>query len=158
MTDRDEQIARLRDAHNLGVVRRTGTTMADLTPVVADEIIRGGRWAPAQSKPELPKYPHQPEDSPFRCDPVGLEPSLGYSIEDQPAVGEVFEIERAQQILNERSVADAHHSAMEHELSVASPDSSTAPVDAPSVSSSSDGGSSDAGAVSPSVEPMVRRI
>jgi hypothetical protein len=39
------------------------------------------------------RYPRLPADNPFSSDISGVEPPLGYAIDAQDAVGEVFEIE-----------------------------------------------------------------
>ena len=39
-------------------------------------------------------YPQQPSTSPWHRDPVGTEPPLGYSVEQQEPTGEKFEIEK----------------------------------------------------------------
>src|SRR6516162_1790948 len=36
-------------------------------------------------------YPQQPEGSPWRSDPCPIEPPLGYSVDEQEPVGEMFE-------------------------------------------------------------------
>jgi hypothetical protein len=38
-------------------------------------------------------YPAQPEGSPWRSDPIGPEPPLGFSVEDKEPVGEKHEVE-----------------------------------------------------------------
>jgi hypothetical protein len=57
---------------------------------------RGGRYAATGSSPRVIgaspiSYPQQPTNSPWHHDPVGDEPSLGYSVEDHDAVGERHE-------------------------------------------------------------------
>ena len=60
----------------------------------------GGRFAILRKEnpvffPELigpTAYPALPASSPWASDPTGVEPSLGYSIQDQEPVGEQFEI------------------------------------------------------------------
>jgi hypothetical protein len=41
------------------------------------------------------QYPEQPPNSHWARDPVPAEPPLGYSVDDHPPVGEVFEVERS---------------------------------------------------------------
>ena len=41
---------------------------------------------------EATRYPAQPESSPFAADPTGVEPPLGYAIDEQAPVGEAGEI------------------------------------------------------------------
>jgi hypothetical protein len=143
-TDRDEQMERLKQFHNDRLVRRVGTTMADLTGVVSDDV-RGGRYAPPSRKPEAPPtYPHQPPNSPYSADPVGLEPPLGYSIEDQPVVGEPHEVAEAARVMASREVE-----ATLGPLSMAS----TETTDVARQSASSPGDA--AAVVSP---PMKRRV
>jgi hypothetical protein len=61
----------------------------------------GGRYAAAITKTKVAgsdpsvSYPKQPSSSFWSRDPIGLEPSLGYRIDDQEPVGEKFEIERS---------------------------------------------------------------
>jgi hypothetical protein len=50
----------------------------------------GGRYAGELRKEA--SVPRLPESSPWASDPVGVEPALGYSIQDQEPVGEAFEI------------------------------------------------------------------
>jgi hypothetical protein len=57
---------------------------------------RGGRYANADSRASVIgaspiAYPAQPEGSPWHRDPCGTEPPLGYSVDEQEPVGEVFE-------------------------------------------------------------------
>ena len=54
----------------------------------------GGRFA--KPKPLMSgQVPMQPEGSPWAQDPVGLEPPLGYSVEEMEPVGAPHEIERS---------------------------------------------------------------
>jgi hypothetical protein len=56
---------------------------------------RGGRFAtldkPAVTGSSPIAYPNQPPGSPWHSDPCPPEPPLGYSVEEQEPVGEVFE-------------------------------------------------------------------
>jgi hypothetical protein len=62
----------------------------------------GGRFAALpEQKPSVvgakaeTSYPQQPEGSPWANEPSGTEPALGYSVEDQDAVGEPHEQARS---------------------------------------------------------------
>jgi hypothetical protein len=52
----------------------------------------GGRFAAASGQP-LTEYPRQPPTSHWHHDPVGLEPPLGYSVNEMVAVGTPAEVE-----------------------------------------------------------------
>jgi hypothetical protein len=58
----------------------------------------GGRFAPggyvAGSEASV-EYPRQPASSPWASDPVGLEPSLGFSVNQMEPTGTHVEIERS---------------------------------------------------------------
>jgi hypothetical protein len=74
---------------------RRGRTYQGHAIVSADED-RGGRYANAGNSTTVVgarpiSYPQQPATSPFACDPVGPEPPLGYAIDAQEPVGEMFE-------------------------------------------------------------------
>jgi hypothetical protein len=84
-----------------------------------------------------PIYPAQPESSPFHHDPTGNLPDpLGYAIDDQPPVGEPFEIEAAQRILDERSSVppDDGSSAAVPAVPLAAVERAELPTTSPSVS------------------------
>jgi hypothetical protein len=79
------------------LVRQSGGSYRDIALGEAGTV--GGRWA-MESKTKVVgsspiAYPRQPETSPWGSDLVGPEPSLGYSIEEHPAVGEPHEIEKS---------------------------------------------------------------
>jgi len=74
----------------------------------AAELEKVGRFAPV--RPQLvvgadpgPQYPSAAY--PFQCDPTGIEPPLGFSVDDQVPVGEPHDIEKAAQILSEQTSA-----------------------------------------------------
>ena len=76
---------------------------------------RGGRFAFSDSKATVTgsspiAYPQQPPTSPWHSDPCPPEPPLGYSIEDQEPVGEVFE----QQAAAEASAKPTAHGGGRH--------------------------------------------
>src|SRR6516164_3766724 len=59
---------------------------------------RGGRYAAIEKPatvvgtgPGSISYPQQPSNSPWANDPIGLEPPLGFSVEDHDPVGELYE-------------------------------------------------------------------
>jgi hypothetical protein len=60
-----------------------------------DEDIYGGRFAKVNTTTVVGagsiSYPTQPANSPWHRDPVPAEPPLGYSVDAQEPVGEVFE-------------------------------------------------------------------
>lgn len=58
----------------------------------------GGRFAPGGyvgGSERTTDYPRLPEGSPWAGDPVGLEPSLGYSVDDLEPTGTAAEVERS---------------------------------------------------------------
>src|SRR6516165_1620471 len=61
--------------------------------------LAGGRYAKITRLSvvvsSLVAYPRQPETSPWHHDPCGVEPPLGYSVEDQEPTGEKFEQQRS---------------------------------------------------------------
>jgi hypothetical protein len=66
---------------------------------LAEEGMIGGRYA-AEAKQHVigsgqVAYPALPASSPWASDLVPAEPPLGYSVEEQAPVGEVFEIEKS---------------------------------------------------------------
>lgn len=74
--------------------RRMRTYHGQATAGIEDD--RGGRYAASGSSPTVTgsspiRYPAQPAHSPWHHDPIGTEPPLGYSVEAQEPVGEVFE-------------------------------------------------------------------
>jgi hypothetical protein len=59
---------------------------------------RGGRFAAIEKSATVVgaspiSYPQQPSNSPWSTDPIGLEPPLGFSVEDHDPVGELHERE-----------------------------------------------------------------
>jgi hypothetical protein len=75
--------------------RKVSTFMAHAAANIDDD--RGGRYAAVGSSPRVTgaspiSYPQQP--SPWHHDPVGLEPPLGFSVEDHDPVGEPHELAR----------------------------------------------------------------
>jgi hypothetical protein len=75
-------------------VREAATYHSVAASSVDDE--RGGRYAAADSKQTVIgaspiSYPTQPEHSPWSRDECPPEPPLGYSVDAQEPVGEVFE-------------------------------------------------------------------
>jgi hypothetical protein len=67
------------------------STYAERAEIERDITMRsGGRFA-SELKTEA-SVPRQPASSPWSNDPVGVEPPLGYSIQDMEPVGEAFEI------------------------------------------------------------------
>jgi hypothetical protein len=75
-------------------VRATATYHSAAQACIDDE--RGGRYATGGSKASVVgaspiSYPTQPENSPWRRDACPPEPPLGYAIDEQEPVGEVFE-------------------------------------------------------------------
>jgi hypothetical protein len=76
--------------------RKVKGTYMSIAEAAADELA-GGRFAQTANKQRVIGtgpivYPAQPENSPWRCDPCGIEPPLGFSVNDQPAVGEPHEV------------------------------------------------------------------
>jgi hypothetical protein len=57
----------------------------------------GGRFAAAVTKTKVVGA------SPWRCDPCGVEPALGYSVNDQPTTGEWWEVEQSMKTEIQRS-------------------------------------------------------
>jgi hypothetical protein len=61
---------------------------------------RGGRFS-ALNKPSVTgseptvMVPRQPSTSPWHSDPIGTEPPLGFSVEDQPTTGEAWEVQKS---------------------------------------------------------------
>jgi hypothetical protein len=60
----------------------------------------GGRFSAAITKTKVIgsspiSYPQQPTNSPWRRDPCGVEPPLGFSVEDQPTTGEAWEVQKS---------------------------------------------------------------
>jgi hypothetical protein len=57
----------------------------------------GGRYSAAVSKTTFhgwgSRYPGQPASSPWHHDPCGIEPPLGFSVEEMPTTGEWWEVE-----------------------------------------------------------------
>jgi hypothetical protein len=59
------------------------------------DVSLGGRFAAGgevSGAEEATRYPAQPESSPWAADPTGVEPPLGYAIDEQAPVGEFAEI------------------------------------------------------------------
>jgi hypothetical protein len=76
---------------------REATTYHSVAQASVDDE-RGGRYATEGSKQTVVgsspiAYPRQPENSPWHHDPCPPEPPLGYSVDEQEPVGEVFERE-----------------------------------------------------------------
>ena len=76
--------------------RKVGSSYFHHAQASADDD-RGGRFAavnPTSVTGSTPasQYPRQPATPPWSHDPCGLEPSLGYVIDQQEAVGEPHEI------------------------------------------------------------------
>jgi hypothetical protein len=103
---------------------KEGAAMSDLTSVLNPPA--GGRWSAslvdkAQDKAHhtsdqptwRPHYPNQP--SPWQNDP-GLEPPLGYSIDDQIPVGNPREIEESVSRLQGSSSSPPEEGALHQEL------------------------------------------
>ena len=91
-----DKLAVLRNEQQL----RKASTYHALASAAADELA-GGRFAQSSNRQTVIgaspiSYPQLPEGNPFKCDPVGMEPPLGYKIDDMDAVGERHEIERSQ--------------------------------------------------------------
>jgi hypothetical protein len=59
------------------------------------------------------QYPRQPGDSPWAGDAVGVEPPLGYSIQDMEPVGEAHEIEASLAALPEAPLDGCSSSIVE---------------------------------------------
>jgi hypothetical protein len=59
------------------------------------ELEMGGRFARVNTTTVVGsapiQYPAQPATSPWHSEPIGPEPPLGYSVDDQEPVGEMFE-------------------------------------------------------------------
>jgi len=53
----------------------------------------GGRWAKPKPMMGGAAMPEQPATTPWSSDPVGIEPPLGFSVEEMVPVGEHHEIE-----------------------------------------------------------------
>jgi hypothetical protein len=75
-------------------VREASTYHSVAQASIDDE--RGGRYAISDTKQTIIgsspiAYPQQPSTSPWHSDPVPDEPPLGFRIDDQEPVGEVFE-------------------------------------------------------------------
>jgi hypothetical protein len=75
-------------------VREAATYHSIAMAGVDDE--RGGRYATSGSKQTVIgaspiAYPAQPAGSPWAKEPIGTEPPLGYSVDEQDPVGEMFE-------------------------------------------------------------------
>jgi hypothetical protein len=71
--------------------RRGQTYMGQVT-----DLEMGGRFAElpkatVTGTEPVPMVPQQPAGSPWKADPVGPEPPLGYNVDDQEPVGEVHE-------------------------------------------------------------------
>ena len=68
------------------------------TRAVAEANMIGGRWA-TESQTRVVgsgvEYPQLPPDSPWRDDPVPVEPPLGINVDEMVPVGEAFEVERS---------------------------------------------------------------
>jgi hypothetical protein len=74
---------------------RRGFTYYDHALAQAD-LEAGGRFAAVNKATVTPApMPALPEGSPWHADPVGQEPPIGYSIDEQPPVGEPHELANA---------------------------------------------------------------
>jgi hypothetical protein len=84
---------------NEQLLRKAGTYHGVASADIQDE--RGGRYS-GMTRPSVIGsspviYPPQPSTSPWHKDFGGLEPPLGFSVEDQPVTGEIWEQERSRQ-------------------------------------------------------------
>jgi hypothetical protein len=75
--------------------RRLRTYHGQAQASIDDE--RGGRFAYSGNTTTVTgaspvSYPAQPAGSPWHHDPIGTEPPLGYSVDEQEPVGEPFEV------------------------------------------------------------------
>jgi hypothetical protein len=76
----------------------TTTTFRDMANL---DLSLGGRFAVPGSKPdvsgseEITRYPRLPPSNPWSSDLVGVEPPLGWSVEDQECCGTFEEIQRS---------------------------------------------------------------
>jgi hypothetical protein len=97
-SSQSERRAILRNEREVGTYHAFATSEAGAI---------GGRFA-AEAKTRVtgvapvPQYPAQPANSPWADEPVGLEQPLGYSVEETPAVGEAFELERSLSLAESR--------------------------------------------------------
>jgi hypothetical protein len=85
-----ERLAVLENDRKVRVASYHSIAMAEVDDT------RGGRYATSDSKATVVgatqiRYPAQPAGSPWHCDPCPTEPSLGYSVDEQEPVGEMFE-------------------------------------------------------------------
>jgi hypothetical protein len=79
------------------------STYAGFAQAFADED-RGGRFKAVNQTihtAATPVYPVQPPNSPFRRDPAGQEPPLGFSVDQMDPVGTAAEIEASLERLGE---------------------------------------------------------
>jgi hypothetical protein len=89
-----DEISQREKRRILAEDRKASSYMAHAAANVDED--RGGRYA-AIEKPSTVvgassiSYPTQPEGSPWANDPIGLEPPLGFSVEDHDPVGELHE-------------------------------------------------------------------
>jgi hypothetical protein len=79
--------------------RKARSTYHAIASSAADDLA-GGKFAQAGNKQTVVgsssiSYPAQPSTSPWHNDPCGVEPPLGFSVEDQPTTGEVWEVQRS---------------------------------------------------------------
>jgi hypothetical protein len=79
--------------------RKVKGTYHSLASASADELA-GGRFAQSANRQTVVgaspvSYPRQPSTSPWFHDPCGVEPVLGFSVEDQLPVGEHWELEKS---------------------------------------------------------------
>jgi hypothetical protein len=94
----DPDITMKRNREILENDRKAMATYKSIAEANAD-LELGGRYAKVTKTTVTGSgpisHPQLPEGNPFKCDPVGIEPPLGFSVEDQPATGEPHEILRS---------------------------------------------------------------
>jgi hypothetical protein len=82
---------------------------AVLDPTLAGRFAKEAKADFTVGRDPTVQYPRMPATSPWACDAVGLEPPLGFSVEEMEVVGSTEEAERAAAILaaTESSAATA---------------------------------------------------
>jgi hypothetical protein len=90
--DEPTQAEKLAALHNDRLLKR-GVAYADVVDLY-DDSRPHGRFAIGAQQP-LTEYPRQPPNSPWHHDPVGLEPPLGYSVNEMEPVGTPAEVARS---------------------------------------------------------------
>jgi hypothetical protein len=100
---------------------------------LAEQDTVGGRFASVTKTRVIggaSDYPTLPASSPWSSNPVPDEPGLGYRIDDHPAVGEAFEIEKNLHETGEEGVVSSPHEASDGppSMSLAPGDGADAPL------------------------------